>query len=81
MCSNFFLPFSLLAGIFAFWADGLGSYWMKATASYSFEGLVAVALFEPAADLGRVSAKCVRVGWLETIEKTTIHLLLRSVKM
>ena len=32
-----------LAGILAFGTPGLGSYTMKATASYSYEGLVAAA--------------------------------------
>ena len=30
-------------GILAFWPPGLGSYWMRLTASYFFEGLVAMA--------------------------------------
>ena len=48
------LPF--LACILVFHLPGLGSYLMRATASYSYEGLIAVALFEPTVDSGRVTA-------------------------
>ena len=36
--------------------------------SYSYEGLEAPALFEPAADRGRVSARCVRVCLVDSVE-------------
>ena len=40
----FFSPSSLAAGILTFLPPGMGSYSMRATASYSYEGLVAAAL-------------------------------------
>ena len=48
------LPF--LASVLAFRPPGLGSYLMRATASYSNEGLVAAAIEPYAADCYRVSA-------------------------
>ena len=52
----------LFAIILSCQPPGLGSYLMRATTSYLYEGLVATALFEPAADHDRVSARCVRVS-------------------
>ena len=58
---SFFKIFPVV-GILAFGPPGLGSYLMRATESYLFEGLVAAALFEPAVNCDRV----------ESIEKTTL---------
>ena len=52
----FFYHLPLVAGILAFLPSGLGSYLMRATASHSYKGLVAAALFEPAADHSRTMA-------------------------
>ena len=64
----------VFAGILIFQFPGLESYLMRVTASYSCEELVAVALFELAADRDRVS-----VIWLQNtlnVQSTILYVLL-----